>query len=651
MLPRAVFGVVLIVAALAAAAPLAAADEVPSPWTWTDYGPDLRDVSCAAPGDCVAVGQQGMVLRSTPGADAPLAWSRIPLDYPEELAGVTCNKSFCLAVSSSREETAVYASKVFRSDDGGATWSDGVELPEAVAGKAKTRSAIAIACDGGGDCYAVGPDGGIWRSPDGGHKWAALDSPPGAASYDRVACPAAATCVAVGGTGKGDESSVVIDGAKVTDVKLPVAFGAGINGLACDTEIQCTATDGIGNYASISIPKKQWGAVRLFPKGAAATALACPAEDVCVGLSGGVALRTVNLSAAAPQWKKRPLGSLGLGALDCAGADCVAAGKKAAWFVDFDDGFDWRRLNEVAKFSAIDCPAAFSGTCVAGGEESVGVSRTQGRLWSLPMPAAAALSVKAVNCSGESECLILGKNEALFTTNLEGFAGRRPPILEAKGTDAQTCITRKICVGINGGNVYTTLDGALTDWTRNDFPGGKPAALACVPGQLAPAECLAVAGESLLLGTMTHDDDQVRWNWRFTDTEPSEKLAGVGCSPGGECVAVGPAGEILQSDGTHLMDWSEFVLPSADLPPALRPEFDSVTCPADGVCLVGGKHGDKAVIASTTNHWADFSLQEIEGIEGASPAVEAFGCESVDRCVGVGGTSLVGVRKDDRPHR
>jgi hypothetical protein len=96
------------------------------------------------------------------------------------------------------------------------------------------------------------------------------------------------------------------------------------------------------------------------------------------------------------------------------------------------------------------------------------------------------------------------------------------------------------------------------------------------------------------------------------------------------------------------MHWSEFVLPSPAVEPALRPNFTSVSCPADGVCLVGGEHGDKAVIASTLDNWANFSIQDIEGIEGATVGVGAIGCESVEHCVAVGGTSLVGVRKAAR---
>jgi hypothetical protein len=142
---------------------------------------------------------------------------------------------------------------------------------------------------------------------------------------------------------------------------------------------------------------------------------------------------------------------------------------------------------------------------------------------------------------------------------------------------------------------------------------------------------------------MTHKDGKVRWDWRYTDAEPSVALEAVGCSPGGQCTAVGKSGVLLTSDGTDLMHWTEHILPNESEPPAVRPVLSSVACPGDGECLVGGFHGAKAFIASTTNDWADESIDEFEGIEGA-PAITAIGCKSVDRCVAVGSTSLVGTR-------
>ena len=644
MLPRAVLGAALVAIASASAAPLAHAERVPSPWTWSDYGPALRDVSCSSPGDCVAVGQRGMVLHSTSDGDDPLAWSRIPMDYPEELDGVACTASFCLTVSNTRTAADVYVSKVFRSKDGGETWSDGVALP--AAGPTNTRSALALACDDDADnCYAVGPGGGVWRSRDQGRSWDDLKLPPKPASFKRVACPAAGVCVAAGGDG--DASSAVIEGAKVTAVQLPPKIGKGILALACDSATRCTTTDGLGDYTSLSIPDKAWGPVKVFPKEIPVSSLSCPVEEVCVGLAGPIALRTTSLSSASGGWQRRPLGTLNLEGITCAQADCVAIGKAAAWFASFDVGFGWGRVNEVGKFDAIECPDGFGDTCVAGGEKDVGVSRTEGRLWSLPLSGYTGLNVKSVECSGRSECLFLGKTLSLFTTDLVTFDARHPTISDPRGTDALTCITKDICVAINEGVVYTTLDGAVTDWEHDAFPD-KATSVACLHGRTDPAVCVATTREFLILGTMTQTDGQVRWNWRYTDADPSEALEAVGCSPGGQCTAVGNGGVVLTSGGDDLMHWNELILPSPLAPVDTRPNLKSVACPANGVCLVGGEQTPDAVIASTTNNWEDFSYDKFEGIEGAAPAIKSFGCDSVNRCVAVGSTSLVGLRKPSR---
>ena len=591
----------------------------------------------------MAVGQRGVVLRSTPEAEVPLAWSRVPLTYPEELDGVTCTPTFCLAVSNTRTSAATFVSKVFRSEDGGATWSDGVALE--AAGAAKTRSALAVACDHAGACYAAGPGGGVWHSLDQGRSWEALSLPTTPASYQRLACPAARTCVAVGGDSVG--SSAVIDGTKITLVNLPPAVGNGILALACDSATRCTATDGLGHFMSLNVPDKTWGRAKLFPKATAVSALACPVADVCVGLAESLALRTTSLSSATGDWHRRPLGTLNLQAVACAQTACAAVGKAATWFASLDVGFGWGRVNEVGKFDAIQCPAALSGTCVAGGEKDLGVSRSGGDLWSLPLSGYLGLNIKAVNCTGPSECLFLGKTLSLFTTDLTTFTPRHPTITDPRGTDALTCITKNLCVGINEGVVYTTLDGAVTDWNQNAFPD-RATSVACLPGRTDPAVCVATTRDFLILGTMTQTGGQIRWTWRYTDADPSEGLEAVGCSPGGQCTAVGGGGEVLTSAGTDLMRWTEHVLPNELEPVENRPLFKSVACPADGVCLAGGVHGPDAIIASTTNNWADFSYQKIAGIEGAAPTIKSFGCETAQRCVAVGSTALIGVRNQPR---
>ncbi|HEY8581516.1 MAG TPA: hypothetical protein VIL49_01165, partial [Capillimicrobium sp.] len=73
------------------------------------------------------------------------------------------------------------------------------------------------------------------------------------------------------------------------------------------------------------------------------------------------------------------------------------------------------------------------------------------------------------------------------------------------------------------------------------------------------------------------------------------------------------------------------------------PDYTSVTCPQAGFCMAGGMQGVQSIVASTVNNWADFSYDTIGDLR-AAPGIAGFGCESVNRCVAVGSTVLVGVR-------
>ena len=355
-------------------------------------------------------------------------------------------------------------------------------------------------------------------------------------------------------------SSAVIEGTTVTRVALPASTHNGILGLACDTPIRCTATDGLGGFTSLSIPNKQWGSVKRFPKDMVVSALACP-SSVCVGLGeSGIAMRTTSLSSPTGDWHPRPLHTKNLDAITCADTACVAVGRAGAWFASFDAGAEWRRVNEVGKFDTIQCSAAFSPTCVAGGKSTIGVSRAGGELWSLPLPDTLGLEVKSVNCTGRSECLFLGKTQTRFTTDLMDFKFRHPTTTAPAGTDALTCITKDLCVGIGDGAVYTTLDGAATGWSLSSF-SGKATSVACLPGRTDPAVCLATTVDSIVLGTMTQTAGVISWEWNTTFADPSEELGAVACSPGGWCTAVGAGGDVLTSAKTDLLHWTEHVLP------------------------------------------------------------------------------------------
>jgi hypothetical protein len=650
--------------ALGMAATAQAEPPVPSPWTFTNYAPLLNDVSCASATTCVAVGQQGMILRSTGDPAAPLAWADVGLTDPETLASVTCTGTRCLAVSSDRKIPATAKSRVFRSTDSGATWTSSGVLPELkLPGKTTrtTRSASAIACDPGGApvCYAAGFTGGVWRSADGGVNWKPLDVD-AAGSYTKVACAAQGRCVAVAGAdlaSPATPSIAVLSGTSVDTIKPPAPEPkwSSALGVACDSATRCLVTSAAGSYATLSLPDKAWGAVQTLPAKAKAspptiTDLSCPSANTCIGLATGLVLRTTNLSSSSDtSWQRRPNGDaipFSLKAISCAQSPCVTVGAGATWFASADLGFNWGAVNLVPELDGVTCAGTAPGTCVGAGKDSVGVGRADGTLWTAPVYKHSGLDTKWVGCFDAAGCMQIGRTGALATTDLRVFDGLFPPTFDVAGVSAADCLNATLCVAVVGGATLTSLDGSKTVWSQTSFPPVLPAAMDCVPGKTDPVTCFATTADGYVLrGTMTLTD-KPRWDWVYTTADADSALAAIASSPAPvSCTATGKAGEIWVSDPADptVMNWHQRQLLDKLLIDD-RPDFATVTCPASGVCLAGGEHGGLAAVATTADNWKTYTYDEVPALINGPLTMTAANCETLDRCLVAGSTVLVGTR-------
>jgi photosystem II stability/assembly factor-like uncharacterized protein len=668
-----IVAIALTVCACAAVTAPARAAEIPSPWAWTDYGADLQDLSCVTAQQCVAVGRGGAVLRSPGVGEQPLAWSFVALQpetpaqpkpvedaNPTELDGVWCSTSSCIAVSNRLTPLQTVKSWVYRSTDVGATWSPIQQLPGV--GPDKTASALDVACDPSPataaqrNCYVVGPDGGVWRSQDDGLTWAGLAPPTsGAQRYDSVEC-AGPVCVVAGGTGAAAVSAARLEGNTVKALKPPTTL-TGSPSVSCPTSTQCVVASG-GTYATVATADGTFGKalkLRKDAKDLTAVSLSCPAARTCLTMvsalgekgklaARGLAMRTSTLGDG-NDWQRRPLGTLDLASVDCIGDTCVAAGKHASWFVSTNAGNDWNVVNEVPKLDLADCQAQFAPVCTAGGEKDLTQSHSGGEFWFPSLRGYTGLNVKNLTCTTPTTCLILGKNQSLYTTDMETFGPRKATLDDPKGTDALTCITDLLCVGLNEGVAYTTQDGAVTDWSQSGFPerGGS---IWCTPAKTDPATCYALTREFIVRGTMTLQGGLPKWTWVNTDADPpgaKPELEAIGCDPtGSQCTAVGLDGLVMTTT-TDPMHWTAHTLPVGSLP-GQRPIYKSVKCVAVGVCLVGGSHGTTTYVLSTTNNWQDYSVDKLTGVDGEEVSVHGFSCVSVNRCLAIGGTSLIGAR-------
>jgi hypothetical protein len=64
--------------------------------------------------------------------------------------------------------------------------------------------------------------------------------------------------------------------------------------------------------------------------------------------------------------------------------------------------------------------------------------------------------------------------------------------------------------------------------------------------------------------------------------------------------------------------------------------------------MIGGKHGAFTVVTSTVDNFVTYSYDEIGDIR-AAVGVSGFGCESINRCIAVGSTVLLGIRNPPIP--
>ncbi len=636
--------------------------QVPSGWSWTNYGPELMAVSCAQPGTCVAVGQDGAVLRSPNTAQVPLAWTFLNIQDPDhpanpvDLAGVSCSTSSCLTVTRPANPTPAFTSRVYRSTDGGASWALVTQLPPV--GTIKTTLGSAIACSpdrsatvDNRNCYVVGAAGGIWRSTDDGRTWAGVSLPAtaGSAGFTAIACASTTACVAVGATDQGP-SSALISGSTATPLKTPIGITQAFPAVACDQPTRCIATGGQGDYTLLTIDANPtWSTAIKFRKSplppvAKMTSVACPAANSCVGINGdGSVLQTSALGAAGNTWLMRPV-QPSIATLTCTGSSCVGVGKMAAWYTSTNAGADFGRVNEVAKFDVAVCSAALSPTCIAGGEMNMGRSITGGTLWTLPIADRGALNTKEIRCQSALSCQLFGQTETLVTDDMSVFRPRFGPVQSAAGADAVSCVTDTLCVSPKESVVYTTFDGGRTQWASNQMPKVRPTSITCLPGKTDPVTCFEPDKYNILMGTMTRDALGLpQWQWHYTNADSDQIINAIACAPdGSQCVAAGAAGAVLLTTPGDLNNWTEVILP-VDTPVGSLPVYNSATCPVNGFCMVGGLQGKQTIVTSTTDSFSTYSYDKIGDLR-TQPGVKGFACETLNRCVAVGSTVLLGLR-------
>lgn len=318
----AAFVAVAITASASAAAAPAASAAIATPWPATTSASPaapaqnaLEGVWCASASDCIAVGATSAIA----GRGHPLAeiwngksWRTVPVRLPAGstfggLVRLSCRSaSFCVAAGEYGTGGTGHLLAEFWN---GKTWSP--TEPPAPAGVGDDTELVGVSCQSSRDCVAVGGDDTgattfavieTWN----GAKWARVKPPlPRGTSYsylEKVSCPSATYCVAVGQAG--DPAKVLVEswnGAAWHVVSAPSPSGgfAELVAVSCSSVASCVAVGGVLNPGSPGTPSstkaltetwngKKWAIATVpWPKGTADSILAgvsCPSKTYCVAV-------------------------------------------------------------------------------------------------------------------------------------------------------------------------------------------------------------------------------------------------------------------------------------------------------------------------------------------------------------------------------
>jgi|GEM_PF-3050550 len=288
-------------------------------------------VACPSRSHCVAVGG-GIATSTTGGAMWTLQPEPRVLTHQPSVAyldSVSClSPTACVAVG---EDGIVAISR-----DGGMDWATRQWLPIA-------NSFYQVACEAPTFCLAVGESssgsGLMIRTTNGGKTWSNLAISKEASLLSGVACPSPAICYAVG---RLKEKAVILatdDGGRSWSTQVTSRSLTSLIGISCSSSSACTVIVSSAKQMFTTDAGKQWS-VREIELPIKQSGIACPSQKEClvVGTSPAVPRSSSPLVAFGTSnesvWRfGRIPPSIGLlYALTCNGGDhCVAVGTCLGW--------------------------------------------------------------------------------------------------------------------------------------------------------------------------------------------------------------------------------------------------------------------------------------------------------------------------------
>lgn len=442
----------------------------------------LWQITCVDVSRCFAVGDSGAIVATIDGG---AHWTAQVSHTTAQLTGVSCpTATTCyVAVKST-------PGQILKTTNGGGSWNLSFDVLNDPNAGTTTAVFNAISCPTAASCYAVGNEGLIAATSDGGVNWR-TDNSPFNQVIEAIACPSSNVCYAA-------------------------TFGQ---------EILHTTTAG-GSWEA------QWGGVF----GESWQGIACTDASTCLVTGGSLVVTTASAGAA---WSLRmPSGPTGnVHGLSCTDDSNCYATANDKLMVTHNGGATWTSitLGTTANLLSISCPAA--GDCFAvGWPHQVYKTTDAGATWTYLAPplSGADDTLVGVSCAAATSCVTVG-TAGLILSTADGTTWNR----EASGTtqllEAVSCATSSSCVAV--GRAGTVLVRSGGSWVQ--YASGTSKNLYGVDCP-STSVCYAAGDSGTLLKTSNGGA-----TWAAQTSGTTHFLNAVRCPTTTVCLAAGQYGTML----------------------------------------------------------------------------------------------------------
>jgi hypothetical protein len=558
-----------------------------------------------------------------------------------------------------------------------------MQMPGRIAARAGIATVVAAVLVGG-----MLADPGIAAAS----AWSIVPSPSPPArprgGFSDVACTAATTCFAVGGSGS-TASVARWNGASWSLVATPTPPGSsqfGLNGLSCPGAYSCFAVgtafvgsgatplfehwNGIGWSVQSSPPLPTGATVNL-----ASVACVSPTNCFAAGTEISGSLRTTfvehwNGSTWSIASMPNPSGATDselqdiacLSATSCDAVGFTNSGTNDITLVEHWNGSTWSIAPSPSVSGAVRsellgvrCSSASSCFAVGFSQGSadfgfVLIERWDGSTWSIAPSPSTGGDLSRVACTSDANCIAVGQShngaEAALVEQWNGSGWSIMPTPDlgasaAAGFGGVHCLspTRCFAVGFStNGALIEELNG--TTWSLAPPPAGASDARLLGVACTSTTSCFAV-GESITVNsTQTLAERLAGTTWTILPS-PSpagatrSALSSVACSSATSCFAVG---SFDRNPGTHALierwNGSMWTIPTS---PSVAGELNGISCPGPSNCFaVGFSSGSSH--SALVEHWngTAWSVVSTPSNGAAQLGLNSVSCWSGTSCFAVG---------------